>query len=178
MCHLNLSTCFALASDLQDVIAKTRAYDLADLALSGFKRGAFEGINHLEGCEPAQIASVALHRRIFASALAAGHFAEIRPIDDAVAKGLDAVPSDQRVGRRGVGPHAHQNVAGAHFHALPLKRFFHQLVQQVAVHHVGTGELVTVAGEFLFEGAHGVHAHRLGFEDFELEVHKQFHVGI
>ena len=176
--HLNLSTGFALAGDLQDVIAKPRADDLADLALRRFKCSTFEGVDHLEGREPAQIASVALHRRIFASALASGHFAKVRSVDDAVAKGLDAVPSDQGVCRRGVGPHAHQNVAGAHFHALPLKGFFHQLVQQVAVHHVGTGELVAVAGEFLFERTHGVHAHRLGFEDFELEVHKQLHVGV
>ena len=174
--HLHFAPCLALVRDFQEVVAILRADNVAQLADGGLVRRVFEWVDHLEGREPAQIAAVALHRRVVAAVAAPSDLFEIGPAGHTASEVLDAVPRTKGVFRARVLVHPNQDVAGTNFFALPRKGFFHHRVEQFAIDEVGTGQLATVAREFLLERSHGVHAERFRLEHLQLEVDEQLHV--
>ena len=112
--HLHLATGRTPVHDLDDVVSETGAHGLADLPDGGVVGRTFEGIDHLQGAELAQIATVLGGAGVIGAPLLLGHGGKVLTVDDAIAQGDDLLPSHQRILRGGLRRHLHQDVAGAH----------------------------------------------------------------
>ena len=174
--HLHLAAGGAAVHHLDDVVAEARAHRLADLALRGVVRCRFEWIDHLQCAEPPKVATVLGRAGVVAAALAAGHAGPILPFRHPLAQGADLLPRGQRIGRGGIGGQLGQDVAGADLDAAAVEGLLDQLVVQVAVDQVRTGELLAVAVQFALELAHGVHAEFFGGPHLELVIDEEVEV--
>ena len=67
-------------------------------------------------------------------------------------------------------------MGGADFLEGPVIGLGDQFIQQLIVHEVRTGELLSVAGQLVHEGGGRIHAKVLGRFDLEFEVDEQLHV--
>ena len=174
--HLHLTVGLAFSIHLQNVVAKTGAHHLTDVAHLGVERRALERVHHLEGREPSEVSAVAGHRRVLAAAFGAGHGLKVFSGCHARPQPLNAVPRLQGVGGRSLGVHAHKDVACPHFLILALEGFGDQGVQQLCVHQIGTGQLGAVPCQFLLESFRSVHAQGFRLTHLQLEVDEQLHV--
>ena len=138
--------------------------------------GLLEGVDHHEGAEPAEVAAVVLHARIIASATGAGDGGEVLSTGDALLEGECLVPGGQRVGRRGLGADADEQVGGADLLEGAVVGLADHGVEQVVVDEIGTGKLLAVAGQFAHERGGRVHTEVFGSLNLELEVNEELHV--
>ena len=174
--HLDFPACLALARYLQNVVAKSRANHFTQLTFCRFEGRALKRVDHLKGRKPSQVPAVARHGGVVAAAFAAGDRFKVFPIGQARTQPLDAIPCTKGVGGRGVFVHAHEDVTGTHLHAFSLKSFFHQRVQQFAIHEIGACQLGAVPRKLFLERACSVHAQSFRLENLQFEIDEQLHV--
>ena len=174
--HLHLAACRALTGHLQDVVTELGAHRLAHFAHGGRVRRVLEGVHHLQGAEPTQIATVLLRAGIIAAAGCFRNAGEVLPFHHATANGNNAVPCHQGVFRRSLWCHLYKDVARAYFLLTAIIGLAHQLIVQLPIDQVWARQLLAVTIQFLAEFADGVHAQLLRFAHLQLVVDEELEV--
>ena len=176
--HAYLAAGSAAAGDLDDVVSEAGADRPDEVSHAGLVASVFEGVNHHEGAEPAEVATVVLDARVVTASPRPGDGGEVFPGSDALFQRAGFVPRGEGVHGCGFRAEADEQVRGAHLFQGAVVRFLHQGVEQLVVDEVGAGELGAVSRQLGHEGSGGVHAEVFGSLHLEFEVNEELHVRI